>query len=274
MNVVYGVDQLLPRNSPTAYGIEEFKKEWPVGLLSAFQIMAVPKSPNATIYTKEFFNVSHRMSSEIYNAEEFGGGMVFSVSYANGESIPYTVGKTLLRSKEAAYTYLYNITVSKDKRAAITMAFVGFDPLLDTRSGTNFIRKIADKYTKESDFTFYASGLITCATDIIGTALYYFPYIVLCTFVIIYLIISIVFKAVLLPVRMVITLCVTVVSTYGFMVIIFCMKTFYKIFPAIKEQPGFGWAVYILSFSMLVGLGLDYDIFCKRAHCMHIHAHA
>lgn len=263
MDVVYGVDQLLPRNSPSAYGIKEFMKEWPVGLLSAFQVMAVPKSPNATIFTKDYFKVNHNMCAEIYNSSEFGDGMVFSVGYANGKNITYTTAKTLLTANETAYSYLNQLTVSKDKRAAITMAFVGFNPLLDTRSGTNFIRRIAHKYTKETDYTFYVSGLIVATTDIIWTALHYFPYIILCTFVILYLVISVVFKAAFLPVRMVLTLCVTVVTTYGIIAIIFCTKAFYWLFPSIKEQPGFGWAVFILSFSMLVGLGLDYDIFCK-----------
>lgn len=264
MDVVYGVDQLLPRNSPSADGISEFKKEWPVGLLSAFQVMAVPKSPNATIFSRDYFKVNHEMCSEIYNSNEFGDGMVFSVAYANGMNVTYTMARTMLRMNETAYSYLNHLTVSKDERAAITMAFVGFDPLLDTRSGTNFIRKIADKYSKKTDYQFYVSGLIVSTTDIIGTALYYFPYIILCTFVILYLVISIVFKAVFLPVRMVLTLCVTIVTTYGIIAVIFCTKILYWAFPSIKEQPGFGWAVFILSFSMLVGLGLDYDIFCKN----------
>lgn len=263
MDVVYGVDQLLPRNSPSADGIAEFKKEWPVGLLSAFQILAVPKSENATIFTKDYFKVNHEMCSEIHNAKEFGDGIVVSIGYANGVNVTYTTAKAMLRINETAYSYLNQLSVSKDKRAAISMAFVGFDPLLDTRSGTNFIRKIANKYTKKTDYNFYVSGLIVNTTDIIAAALHYFPYIIICTFVIIYLIISLVFKAAFLPVRMVLTLCVTIVTTYGIIAIIFCTKAFYWAFPSIKEQPGFGWAVFILSFSMLIGLGLDYDIFCK-----------
>lgn len=73
------------------------------------------------------------------------------------------------------------------------------------------------------------------------------------------------FGSIFVALRLAFTIAVSLSITYGLMVLVYQhgpgQRAFAKITPHILESPGVYWIIPIMSFSILVGLALDYDIF-------------
>jgi len=79
------------------------------------------------------------------------------------------------------------------------------------------------------------------------------------------IIIGVSFGSVILALRLLVTLFVSLSWTYGVMVLVYqpgpAQDAFSKLTPSILASTGVYWIIPIMSFSILVGLALDYDVF-------------
>ena len=282
---VTGLAQAFPRGSQTLKAYDRFSQEWPIGMLESFTIVAVPtcllnktttnginvtglrddpaSSSNAepvTIFTDEYFEVSHRLTQALLETGGIDNTSMLSITNMGGQVIDRDMAEFLLATEEIAYTYSFNWLTNSDRTATRITISTNFDPNLDSANVTRMIRPILKNFTDTTNFTFVLVGGLVPQADSAVAALEYLPYILGATVIIIGLAVAIVFRAVLLPLRMVFTIALTVAWTYGVMAEIFCTGWF-NFIPAIAKQPGLNWIVPNLSIFMCIGLALDYDIF-------------
>ena len=88
-----------------------------------------------------------------------------------------------------------------------------------------------------------------------------FPLMITITIIIIYVLIALMFRSAFIPLRLIITIAITLSWIYGLSVLVFEYDYFDALFPALYEVDALYWIVPIMAFSILIGLGLDYDIF-------------
>ena len=69
------------------------------------------------------------------------------------------------------------------------------------------------------------------------------------------------FKSVFVPLRLIITIGLTLSWIYGIASLIFDVGIVDGIIPALQDINALYWATPVMSFSILIGLGLDYDVF-------------
>jgi hypothetical protein len=97
------------------------------------------------------------------------------------------------------------------------------------------------------------------------------PMMISVTVIVVLVIIGASFGSVLLSLRLALTIFCTLCWTYGLMVLVYqpgkSQDDFAVLTPSILSSSGLYWIVPIMSFSILVGLALDYDIFLMSRVC-------
>jgi len=267
--------------------MKRIKKEWPVGMLTPFQVVIAPKKyvdpqdsssslPSSSvsssssssgsvpvegpIFTPEFFDVSHELIRALLNTTAFDKNNLLSLTNFGGNDLPFDEAEYLFLTNNIVYQFLYKYLVNPAGTAARITLSTTFDPNQDCTNVTHLVRPILKEFTKKTNFTFFLTSQLTAIADSAETGLRFYPYILGIDVGIIAVFMCIVFRSLVMPLRMVVTIGLTVLWTYGTIAYVFCTKAFYWINP-IKEQPGINWIVPLMAVFMVVGLALDYDIF-------------
>jgi len=213
-----------------------------------------------TIFCDEYFEVAHDLIQALVDTGGIDDQSLLSITDLSGIPLDVDTAQGLLDDNELAYTYVFDYLTNEDRTSTRITISTTFDPNLDSANVTHMIRPILEEFTNKSNYTFVLVGGLVAQGDSAEEALDYLPYILIATMIIIGIAVAIVYRAFLLPLRMVITIALTVVWTYGVLSVIFCSGWFNFIKP-IAKQPGLNWVVPNLSIFMCIGLALDYDIF-------------
>eukprot|EP00455_Lapot_gusevi_P056139 TRINITY_DN9256_c0_g1_i1.p1 TRINITY_DN9256_c0_g1~~TRINITY_DN9256_c0_g1_i1.p1 ORF type:complete len:195 (+),score=70.24 TRINITY_DN9256_c0_g1_i1:287-871(+) len=89
-----------------------------------------------------------------------------------------------------------------------------------------------------------------------------FGLVVGCTVVVVFTIAGLAFRSVFVPFRLVISIALPVCFIYGLASLVFGPAGIFNwMFPSLKEANPLFWLVPVMSFSVLIGLALDYDLF-------------
>ena len=89
-----------------------------------------------------------------------------------------------------------------------------------------------------------------------------FPLMILIIVIAIYCLVGIMFKALILPARLIATIALTLSFIYGAATVVFQYSWFINsIFPETGGIDIIFWMMPVMSFSIILGLGIDYDIF-------------
>ena len=132
----------------------------------------------------------------------------------------------------------------------------------DAMNILNSMKSIASKTfdTNNYDYGFY--GQTANMSSLISSTYDLFPLMILFVIVVIYIFIALMFKAVILPARLIATIGLTLSFIYGMTTIIFEYNTFLNnLFPILNDVNVTFWMVPVMTFSIIIGLGIDYDIF-------------
>jgi predicted RND superfamily exporter protein len=102
----------------------------------------------------------------------------------------------------------------------------------------------------------------TVTHDAIDEVLAYFPKIVAGTLAAVFVLVAIAFRSLFVPLRSVVTISMTLAWVYGFAIMTYQVGILdWMNWPSLMSTNGFYWMAPIMSFSVIVGVGLDYDIF-------------
>jgi uncharacterized membrane protein YdfJ with MMPL/SSD domain len=131
-------------------------------------------------------------------------------------------------------------------------------------------RNIISGYSSKSPVSslpvqMYLFGGYTTTYDVQNQLYTLVPLMIGCTLIIVLVIVGVSFGSLLLIIRLAITMFMSLCWTYGLMVLVYQpgpgQRAFQRLTPSLKESTGIYWIIPIMSFSILVGLALDYDIF-------------
>ena len=95
-----------------------------------------------------------------------------------------------------------------------------------------------------------------------------FPTIIVLTLVVVFVLIGSAFRSVIAPLRSVATICITLSAVYGMAVLVYQHGLLSWLnMRCLSEQGNIAWLPPVMCFSIVLGLGLDYDVFlCSRVY--------
>lgn len=111
-------------------------------------------------------------------------------------------------------------------------------------------------------FDFYLGYGSSMTYDVTNDVYDSFPLIVVVTLSTVFVLMGVAFKSLVAPIRSVLTLALTVAFVYGLLVLVYQKGAFAFLgLRCLDNAHAVSWLPPVMSFSIIVGLGLDYDVF-------------
>lgn len=248
---------------------------FPPGLTYPFYITIDEKDPNHPngTFTSEYFDDVIHLISLINNATQgqVTPNSVISAPLAYGKTVPFDIADMFIdnnsflynTSEGEMYRSLLSTVLTEDKRASLIIMLVTFDPngpLMEP-----FFKKTRDiinQFHKTSLYHWNITSLLASNIDVCYSAFDSFSMMIGITLTVVVVFILISMRSLILPIRLVITIGLTVLWTYGLATLIFKNGVIDWIDPNFTHHSGgLYWVVPLIALSIIVGLGIDYDIF-------------
>jgi uncharacterized membrane protein YdfJ with MMPL/SSD domain len=274
-----GLVYLQQSSSLLSLGIVE--ENFPVGRMNPYQIIVATNIDNA-ILTQDYFNYESQLISELLvleSPEFINSHSITAFSYFEGQSISYSTAMSYLDPSSPNYgstiASSYRVLVYPKLNELKSATLVEINTVINPNSQEvvpfiESVREFLIEFSKDNQFQsetvdLYLFGAYTTTLDV-QTSLYKFlPVMIITTIVIVMTLIAVSFGSVLLAIRLLFTVSISLLWTYGLMVIVYQPGSGQDFFsfltPSILSSSGIYWIIPIMSFSILVGLALDYDIF-------------
>ncbi len=263
-------NHILPRHADSTEALEMLKADFQPGMLAPMYIIIESNQTNG-IFQQDFFSTGQDLIIDILTNTNISAESFITVFWGGGSPIPFTFVEDWINPSHPAYNettaILYREMVlsryaNADNSTALVEVQPSFDPfgsyieqwIIDTRV-------ILDDYNENSDYKFHLAGDTPEVVDSVDLVYDMFPLMIGIIIIIVYILIAIMFKSVFIPLRLIITIGLTLSWIYGIASLIFDMGVVDGIIPVLQDIDALYWATPVMSFSILIGLGLDYDIF-------------
>lgn len=275
-------DLNLPRDIPQTDAFQQMSTLFGPSLLYPFSMLIVAP-PDVNALSLQYFQESHQIVHEIaiskgcdYLFDVHGNNTIDSFTglvYASGQPIPWVLlyecengnvtNQTLIEAC-VALAYAKDMYVNDARTAQWVMIQPHFDPLGKTADAwlTAMRAAMADVEIRHPGYRLYMWGLTVDSLDSIEKVYQVFPFMIAITGSVVLLITGVAFKSILIPIRAVVSIGLTVVWVYG----LADLTYEYGIFDwtgvyGLSKMGALDWMIPIMNFSIIVGVGLDYDIF-------------
>jgi len=268
---------IMPDSSPSLEVFEDLSETFGYGVMSPFNLVFDGTKSNNTIETGEAFELMQKTISKLVelkqtpSLESFSGIAVFG-----GENIPFDTYQEAMEcgSSESCQNEFYrSLSYVADNNfnspgdyvlgTKIVVA-LNVDPY--TPEGTDWIDDARDVLDTISSgkYDIYLQGSSSLIYDVVVDVYNHFPLMICVTMLSVFILMGLFFRSVVAPIRSVITICLTEGFIYGFAVLVYQygfldwlgLSCF-----ASTENSDIAWLSPVMSFSVIVGLGLDYDVF-------------
>ncbi len=275
-------DDLLPYDTLSGQAFAKMKSEFGSAMLSPLDIVVKAKSPD-DIWSREFYNSTMQFIAALQSGREVKPDSLMSVICMQGHLVPYE-GVAFARSlsgmnsalrnaalaqldkntRLSAESYLrtFGSYVSSHRDAIKITLFLSVDPL--SQEAKDWLKKARDDYVNRS-YGDTAEVGFACRTaesvDMVDNAFRIFPWMVVAVLVIIYIIIGLMFRSAIIPLRLLITIALTISFIFGMFDLVFLRHWGAFLIPQIENINGLFWILPIIAFCIVVGLGLDYELF-------------
>jgi RND superfamily putative drug exporter len=275
-------DDLLPYDTPSGRAFAKMKSEFGSAMLNSLDIVVKPRPP-ADIWSRDFYDATTRFIADLQSDREVKPDSLMTVICMQGHLIPYEgvasarslsgMGSTLQKAalmqldektRLSAQTYLrtFGSYVSSRGDAIKLTLFLGVDPL--SPEAKNWLAKARTDYVK-SAYGDTAEVGFACRTaeslDIVDNAFRIFPWMIVAVLAVIYLIIGLMFRSAIIPLRLLITVGLTISFIFGMFDLVFLRHWGAFLLPQIENIHGLFWILPIIAFCVIIGLGLDYELF-------------
>ncbi|NPD89851.1 MAG: MMPL family transporter [Asgard group archaeon] len=260
--------QILPRGSDSRNAYEALAEDFSPGQVLPFYLVIKSDEVNG-ILNDDFYETSILLLETLINETEADVDSFTSVMRAGGYWIGYGLARTFLNSSYPNYYTpfgeLYRIVFDRytnyDNSTILVDISTPFDPWGD--KAENWVKEtriILDDFQSEDYEIHLAEGSATMV-DAIDNVYELFPIMMIVTLIVVYIIIAIMFKSVFIPLRLIITVGITLSWIYGLTIVVFKSTFFGNLIPVLGDVNALYWITPIMAFSILIGLALDYDIF-------------
>lgn len=271
--ITYDNLETIPKGSSIVNGITTYGYKFSQGFVFPFVVLLSPIDDNdmeINVVEEEVFNLSVKMIEEIIegvNDEELlNGSLVMSPAYLAGNAIPAEVAKMLLDSDGSseheianqivsAYQYVCSMYLTEDKRAMqlflapnIPWSAIGSDDMTITirnvLTSTENAQQLQKLGLRADLFSMYAD-LMDSGNSIFAV----FPILAVVIVILLCIMVGIIYKSLIVPVKLLITLAIILVFTFGICSLIF------------NSHEGYYWFVPSATLPIVIGLATDYDTF-------------
>ncbi|MHA1685816.1 MAG: MMPL family transporter [Candidatus Heimdallarchaeaceae archaeon] len=269
LNTTLDLNQIYPRSSESRQAFIELEKDFPAGELMPHYLIIQTGTPNGLL-NSSFFTYSQEIIQSICDQTNMSSTNIQGITWADGMAIPFPLAISYLSPESPYYNtnmgFLYRLIFNRYTNADNSTALFEIDTEIDPfgnkiEDWVKVVRQILASFEQKTGYKLYIAGGSTEMIDSINRIYELFPMMIVITIIIIYVLIAFMFRSFFIPLRLILTIALTLSWIYGLAVLLFEYDFFDPVFPALQEVNSLYWIVPIMSFSILIGLGLDYDIF-------------
>lgn len=277
----YGIENSLVYTDdlPSMAAVMHMGEHFPQGSMYPFYMIAHTKStasPNASAFSEDFFTTLPKVIKEIGTRSNATVDAVVSPALVGkggeygGTKVPFVVARMMTtpgsllynRSEAVAYRGLVDKMTTSDRKGSVALVTISVDPM--GTQGLHWIRAAQATLRDFSSTSDYEWGITNMAVSMFETsakAYKNFPIMVGVTCGAVIVIVALIFRSALLPIRLLFTLGLTITWTYGLVSLVFC--------DGVLDWTGLGlgtlgelyWVVPVIVVTIIFGLGVDYDVF-------------
>jgi RND superfamily putative drug exporter len=275
--------EMLPENLESREGYEMLLNEFDAGLISPMTMVFKSSDING-VWSEEFFNTSQELIQDMINTGDVDGEKIMCHTWMRGEAIPYPLASAAMyiatlneTEKMAALAYYPAEThtvlllypafatefVNENGSIAILPIVLSIDPfspeahdwIIDVRDN------ILPSFNEFESYDIHIGGLSATLVDVSEVTYSYFPIMILTVLLLIAFLVGFMYKSVFVPIRLLATILLTISFNYGLAVLFFEGHWGAFLKPSINDLTGLFFMVPVMTFSILIGLGMDYDLF-------------
>ncbi|MHA1406429.1 MAG: MMPL family transporter [Candidatus Heimdallarchaeaceae archaeon] len=261
--------QILPRNSDSSLAYKTLSDDFSPGEILPFYLVIRTHEVNGTL-NPEFFSNTINLLSEITNKTLLTNESYISIVRAGDFWIPFTFAYPFLDPSSPVYDTefgrLYRVIfdryTNEDNSTTMVEIQTSFDPFGDySEDWVKQTRVIIKDFEEKTGYEIHLAEGSTSMVDAIDRVYELFPIMISITIIVVYILIAIMFKSAFIPLRLIITVGLTLSWIYGLTIMVFKTAFFARLFPVLDDVQTLYWLTPVMSFSILIGLALDYDIF-------------
>jgi len=256
-----------PKGSESREGMQILQDSFGQGIIGPLSIVVVPGG--GSVMTPEVFNQSHKMISRLIGELGINPFNILSQTWLNGSAIDFNFAVTAFNSSSPLYNVtqvaLYRIFASPYISENVDVMRISLRIEEDVWSPEAMAKVDSINKIVREEFSTDVTGIYGVTTNsnaVIDSTMELFPLMILGIIIVIYLFIGIMFGAAVLPLRLIATIGLTLSFIFGATTVVFEYSTILNDYiPILNDMEVTFWMVPVMSFSIIIGLGIDYDVF-------------
>jgi len=260
--------QILPRDSDSRKAYEALAEDFSPGQVLPFYLVIKTDEANG-IMNNAFYDKTQLFLENLINETDADADTFTTIVRAGGFWIGYEIARMFLNSSYPSYhtalgesyRIVFNRYTNYDNSTILVEISTPFDPWGDmAETWVKETRTIMEDFQSE-DYEVHLAEGSAIMVDAIDNVYELFPVMMIITLIVVYIIIAIMFKSVFIPLRLIITVGITLSWIYGLTIVVFKSSFFANLIPILGDVDALYWITPVMAFSILIGLALDYDIF-------------
>lgn len=269
------------RGSPSLIALTQMKQDFPLGKLSPYSIIISTESAGSVL-TSDYFKVENNLIHNVLNAESpkyINTKSISALSFFGGNDVSFSTAMSYFNSSASVYNSSiaggYRLLAGGLMNSRMSASLVAIETTINPNSQevVDFIRNVrilcsssaASSTVNGGKVQMFLFGGYTATLDIQDALYKLVPMMISVTVIVVFFFVSLNFGSVMLSLRLVFTVLISLSWTFGLMVAVYQpgdgQDAFAVLTPSLKTSSGIYWIIPVMSFSILVGLALDYDIF-------------
>jgi len=265
------------QGSSTLNALTAMKESFPEGALSPYNVILDTGTPGAVL-TPEYFVAEDALVRKILASEQdyVNPSSIACLSFFQSRNVSFATAMQYLNltsplfgsSAAAGWRSINMGKLNADQSASLISIETTKSP--NSQIIVPFIismRKLLTAFSSAGvpKLKTYLFGGYTTTMDVQDMLYALLPIDIICVVLLVLVTVAFSFRSVGLAVRLIATLALSLCWTFGLTVLVYqpgpAQNAFANITPTILASSGVYWIIPIMSFSILVGLALDYDIF-------------
>ncbi|KAJ9456507.1 Membrane protein YdfJ [Diplonema papillatum] len=277
------MELFLPRGASVTRAYVSMADQFGLGSIYPTTALIVLRdvSPWGSVDHPEFYKGAAKFAyALIQNVEYMDNSSVASTVFADGRPVPYAVvlacralmvdPAACAGSNESAacrdcfgVLFAEKMFTSADRRAVLLNLSPKVDPLGEKGAAMRrSMLDVADRHADALNSDIYYTGYNPITWDTMWFILDLLPMMIVVEGTVVFVILAVVFRSIVIPLRSVATIMITISWTFGLSDLVYEHDLLgWTHVHAFASVGAIVWTNVIVLFSMIVGIGLDYDIF-------------
>jgi RND superfamily putative drug exporter len=258
-------DVALPRHYELTDVYNNMVREFGYGTVYPYVLLMEPRK-NLSAMSDEFFTTVQDLLAELSQVPKTEASNIVSLPFAMGANISYDAVRKCMDESSIEciyYQYAVQTMVSENRTAMLAYVALSWDPMSqDGFAWLDSAREVLKRNSEKTGATFYFTGVCSDSLDAVRYVYSAFPIMGAVTCGVVLLFVGIAFRSVFIPLRAILTIMLTLAFVFGFATLTYQYDIFkWTHWEGLIAFGSLSWIPPLVCFSIIVGIGLDYDIF-------------